>query len=360
MNRATRFLKWAVRRSAPWLLASVLLLTAACGRSPSEQIAAPATGEAAVAANAPTAPDAVRIARDADDLPGPVGPREPQRVVVELETVERVGTMTDEVTYTYWTFNGTVPGPMIRVREGDTVELRITNNPDSGQPHSIDLHAVTGPGGGAEVTQVHPGETKSFEFKAMAPGVYVYHCATPHIPTHVAMGMYGLIVVEPAEGWPDVDKEFYLMQGDFYADLGPRDAGHAKFDGEAMKNEQPAFVVFNGQFQALTGEYAMEAEVGDRVRLFVGNGGVNLVSSFHVIGEIMDVVYREGQSEPVHNVQTTLIPAGGATMVEFTVDVPGVYTLVDHSLSRAIDKGAVAHLIVRGEENPDIFNPLAQ
>ncbi len=303
-------------------------------------------------------PDAVRIAKDPADIPGPINRTEPEHVLVELETVELDGWIDAETTFTFWTFNGTVPGPMIRVSEGDTVEIQLTNSSDSRHPHNIDLHSAHGPGGGAEVTTVSPGETRGFEFKAIYPGVYIYHCAVPHIPTHVGHGMYGLIVVEPAGGLPPVDKEFYIVQGDFYTDRRPMQGGHAQWDGDRQFDERPTYVLFNGMFQGLTGEHAMQAEVGDRVRMFVGNGGTNLVSSFHVIGGIIDVLHREGQAEPVHNVETTLIPAGGSSWMEFDFDVPGDYVLVDHSLGRAVDKGAIAILHVEGDENPDIFNPL--
>lgn len=314
------------------------------------------TKDAATADSETTQPVAPRIAKDPTDLPGPITRKEPARVVYELETTEIVGQLADGVTYEFWTFNDTVPGPMLRARVGDTVEIRLTNSKHSSQVHSIDLHAVTGPGGGAAVTQVAPGETKAFQFKALHPGVYVYHCATPYVPLHVTNGMYGLIVIEPEEGYGPVDHEFYIMQGDIYTDLRPGETGHAKHDPEAMWLEQPNFVVFNGQFQALTGEYAMKAKVGDRVRMFVGNGGPNLASSFHVIGEIFDLVLPEGASEAVSNVQTTTIAPGGATMVEFTVDVPGEYTLVDHALGRALGKGTVGILQVEGPENPEVFS----
>ncbi len=302
--------------------------------------------------------DAVRIAKDPTDIPGPINRSTPEHVVVELETVELDGWIDEETSFKFWTFNGTVPGPMVRVREGDTVEIQLTNNSDNQHPHNIDLHSVLGPGGGAEATTVSPGETRGFEFKALHPGVYVYHCAVPHIPTHVGHGMYGLIVVEPEAGLPDVDKEFYIMQGEFYVNQRPNQGGHANWDGDAQWREQPNYVVFNGQFQAITGDHAMHAQVGDRVRMFVGNGGPNLVSSFHVIGGIIDVLHREGQAEATHNVETTLIPAGGSSWMEFDFDVPGNYILVDHSLGRAIDKGAIAILTVEGDDNPEIFNPL--
>jgi len=320
--------------------------------------AAGSSSAAGSAGGASAVPAAVRVAKDPADIPPPVKRTSPQTVVVELEAKELVGQLADGVTYTYWTFDGTVPGPMIRVRQGDTVEIRLRNHPDSTQVHSIDLHAVNGPGGGAKATQVAPGEEKAFRFLAMNPGVYVYHCATPYVPLHVSNGMYGLIVVEPPEGLAPVDREFYIMQGDLYTDLRPGETGHAQHDPEAMWREQPNFVVFNGQFQALTGEHAMKAKVGERIRMFVGNGGPNLTSSFHIIGEIFDVVHREAASEAVTNVQTTLIPAGGATWVEFTVDVPGEYVLVDHALGRALGKGAIAVLHVEGPENPDIFQPV--
>lgn len=308
----------------------------------------------------PAADDATDIRKAADDLPGPVGKREPRRIVEKLVAKELTGYLDDGSTYTYWTFNGTVPGPMLRVLVGDTVELHLANDETSLNVHSIDLHAVNGPGGGAEATQVKPGETRAFVFEARNPGVYVYHCATPHIPTHIANGMYGLIVVEPVEGLAPVDKEFYIMQGEIYTKHAREEKGHHVFDGQRMLDENPNYVVFNGAANALTEDMAMEAEVGDRVRMFVGNGGPNLIASFHVIGEIFDKVHQEGATEAVSNVQTTLIPAGGATWVEFTVDVPGDYILVDHALSRSINKGAIGILRVmgKGNENKEVYEDL--
>jgi nitrite reductase (NO-forming) len=304
------------------------------------------------------APDAsaVEIAHDPADVPEPVGQRAPQQVTLELETVELVGQMADGVTYTYWTFNGTVPGPFLRVRVGDTVDVRLTNSADSMMAHSVDFHAVTGPGGGAVHTQVGPGESKSFTFKALNPGLYVYHCATPLIPQHVASGMYGLILVEPEGGLPVVDREFYVMQGDFYTTAQANAQGQHDFSLEKMTAEEPDYVVFNGRVGALSEDKALKAEVGDTLRIYFGVGGPNLTSSFHVIGEIFDRVYPEGAvgSEPSVNVQTTLVPAGGATMVEFKVDVPGRYILVDHSLAR-LTKGAAGYLEVEGPEAADIF-----
>jgi nitrite reductase (NO-forming) len=289
----------------------------------------------------------------------PAPARGPGRVVVRLETLEKRGTIADGVDYLLWTFGGTVPGPMIRIREGDTVEFHLKNRQDSTQTHSIDLHAVNGPGGGSEVMQTKPGKESVFEWKALNPGLFVYHCATPHIPSHIANGMYGLILVEPARGLPKVDVEYYVAESEFYTQGARGKTGLQLFDAIKAYAEQPEYVVFNGRVGALTGKGALRAKVGQTVRLFVGNAGPNLTSSFHVIGEIFDRVYPEGAvgSAPAMNVQTTRIPAGGAAIVEFRVEVPGTYLLVDHSIFR-IDKGAVGQLVVSGPAAPQIYRPL--
>ncbi len=261
-----------------------------------------------------------------------------------LEAKEVVSELDAGLDYAYWTFDGTVPGPMMRVKEGDTVNIHLKNAPDSQNPHSIDLHAVNGPGGGAVATQVHPGEEASYTFTASHPGLYVYHCATPDVAQHMANGMYGMILVEPKEGLPEVDQEFYVMQGEIYSILGHGETGVTQQSGKDLNLEQPKYIIFNGKNGALTEEDALQVNVGDTVRLYVGNGGVAKISNFHVIGEIFDKVYIEGGSLINENVQTTLIPAGGSTIVEFTVDEPGKYLLVDHALSR-LNKGAVAELI---------------
>lgn len=290
-------------------------------------------------------------------VPPPIKRGTPATVNILLETGEVIGKLAGESTYSYWTFNGTVPGPLIRVREGDTVVLTIKNS--GSQPHSIDLHAVNGPGGGAVATQTPPGQSTTFRFKALNPGVYLYHCASPHIPSHIANGMYGLILVEPREGLPAVDREFYVVQGEIYSNGARGQVGHHGFSVEKAWNEQPEFVVFNGRVGALTDNNVMKAKVGEKVRIFFGNGGPNLASSFHVIGEIFDKVYHDGGlgagSIPAVNVETVLVPAGSGTIVEFKIDVPGNYILVDHSIFRAIDKGAVAIIAVEGQEAPDIF-----
>ncbi|MBI4362938.1 MAG: nitrite reductase, copper-containing [Euryarchaeota archaeon] len=295
------------------------------------------------------------IVRKGADVPPPITRKEPATVRIDLETREVVGELADGVYYRYWTFNGTVPGPMLRVRVDDTVELHLKNAPDGTMPHSIDLHAVTGPGGGAVLTQTPPGKEKAMTFKALNPGVYIYHCASPHIPSHVANGMYGMILVEPKEGLPPVDREFYVVQGEWYTQAKRGERGLQAFDFDKMQLEHPEYVTFNGKVAALTGANAMKAKVGEKVRIYIGVGAF-LPSSFHVIGEIFDRVYPEGALRDAHrDVQTTMVPAGGAAAVEFTLEVPGNYILVDHSLTRALDKGAVGILQVEGPENPQVF-----
>ena len=278
------------------------------------------------------------------------------KVVVNMETQEKIMRMADGVDYMFWTFGGQVPGQFIRVREGDEVEFNLSNSPDSKMPHNIDLHAVTGPGGGAASSFTAPGHTSVFSFKALNPGLYVYHCATAPVGMHIGNGMYGLILVEPKGGMPKVDREYYVMQGDFYTKGKYGEAGLQPFDMEKAIKEQPDYVVFNGSVGALNGEKALTAKVGENVRLFVGNGGPNLVSSFHVIGEIFDKVYVEGGATENKNVQTTLVPAGGAAIAEFKVEVPGTFIMVDHSIFRAFNKGALGMLKVTGPEDKIIYS----
>lgn len=289
-------------------------------------------------------------------VPTPVGKRKAKKLIVKMEILEKESEMTDGVSYVYWTFGGTVPGSFIRTRVGDEVEFHLQNHPDNKLPHNIDLHAVNGPGGGAESSFVAPGHEKVFSFKTLNPGLYVYHCATAPVGMHIANGMYGLILVEPEGGLPLVDKEYYIMQGDFYTKGANGERGLQPFDMQKAVDEKADYVVFNGKVGALTGDNALTANVGETVRLFVGNGGPGLVSSFHVIGEIFDKVYVEGGDLVNENIQTTLIPAGGAAIIEFRVDVPGSYILVDHSIFRAFNKGALGMLNVTGEEDKKIYS----
>lgn len=278
------------------------------------------------------------------------------RVVVNLTVEEVEREIAPGTRYTFWTFGGTVPGKMIRVREGDTVELHLKNLPGNKLPHNIDLHAVTGPGGGAAQTLIAPGNEAKFTFRAINPGLYVYHCATTPVGMHVANGMYGMILVEPKEGLSKVDKEYYVMQGDFYTVGGYRAEGLQGFDMQKAIDEKPTYVVFNGADGALTGDKALTAKAGEKIRMFFGVGGPNITSSFHVIGAIFDKVYFEGGSKAQENVQTTLVPAGGSAIVEFVPKVPGNLTLVDHSLTRAFNKGAIGLMAVSGPDVPEIYS----
>jgi nitrite reductase (NO-forming) len=289
-------------------------------------------------------------------VPPPITRDHPAKVIVKMETIEKVMTMADGVEYMYWTFGGSVPGQFMRVRVNDEIEFQLSNHPSSKMPHNIDLHAVTGPGGGATSSFTAPGHTSTFSFKALNPGLYVYHCATAPVGMHIANGMYGLILVEPEEGMPEVDREYYVMQGDFYTKGEFGETGLQPFDMEKAINEDADYVVFNGSVGSMVGENALAVSVGDKVRLYVGNGGPNLVSSFHVIGEIFDNVYTEGGTAINHNVQTTLVPAGGAAITEFTIDVPGTFIMVDHSIFRAFNKGALGMLKADGPENMVIYS----
>jgi len=293
-------------------------------------------------------------------VPKPVGDRAATKLVVNMEIKEQEGEMVDGVKYTYWTFGGSVPGSFIRTRVGDEVEFHLKNHPDNKMPHNIDLHAVTGPGGGATSSLVAPGHEKVFNFKTLNPGLYVYHCATAPVGMHIANGMYGLILVEPEGGLPPVDKEYYIMQGDFYTKGNYGEQGSQPFDMNKAIKEQPDYVVFNGKVGALTGDKSLTAKKGETVRIYMGNGGPNLVSSFHAIGEIFDKVHIEGGDMINTNVQTTLIPAGGAAIVEFKVEVPGTFILVDHSIFRAFNKGALGMLKVEGEDNKNVYSGTTQ
>ena len=322
----------------------------------------------------------------APQVPPPIHRKQPAVVVVHLTSGVKQAEIKSGETYQFWTFNDHVPGPMIRARVGDTLEIHHKSTDASGMPHNVDLHAVTGPGGGAPVTTVVKGDERIAWFKLLQPGLYVYHCAAPPVMDHIANGMYGMILVEPQKGLPKVDREFYVMQSEFYTNkkIQPQPDGH-NMEGTATKkedkddfwgegagedpgpqlllyshnhglDEHPTYVVFNGKVGSLIGEGALKAKVGDRVRIYFGNGGPNLISSFHVIGEIFENVYREGDliSSPAHSVQTTLVPAGGSTVVDFKLEVPGDYTLVDHAIFR-VEQGAVGFLKAEGPADPQIY-----
>jgi len=293
----------------------------------------------------------------APDVPPAIQRNHPSKVIVNIETMQVEGRLADGVKYNFWTFGGRVPGEFIRIKEGDVVEFHLDNSPICSVPHSIDLHAVSGPGGGAAVSQTLPGHESVFSFKADHPGLFIYHCATQPVPLHIANGMYGLIYVEPKDGLSPVDHEYYVMQSEFYTTGNYGDSGLQEFSLDKALQENPTYVVFNGSVGALSGDNALHAKVGETIRLFVGNIGPNLTSSFHIIGVVFDKVYLFGGTNVTQeNVQTVSIPAGGAAIVEFKVKVPGTYTIVDHSIFRAFNKGAVGMLKVTGDYNKEIFS----
>ena len=304
------------------------------------------------------------IVRPAGEVPEATGTRAPQLVKLELETIERIGELADGTTYRYWTFGGQVPGPFVRVRAGDIVDVSLHNHDTSWLPHNIDFHAVTGPGGGGVATVTDPGDTTGFRFQALNPGLYVYHCAVPMAAEHIANGMYGMILVEPEGGLPPVDREFYVMQGEIYTAETFGTEGELTTGYDALLNEMPEYYVFNGATGALAGDGALTAKVGETVRIYFGVGGPNKTSSFHVIGEIFDRVYNLGSltAPPLTDVQTVSVPPGGSAVVDFKVEVPGTYVLVDHALSRAA-RGLIGELVVEGEAQPDVFQaagPMAE
>jgi nitrite reductase (NO-forming) len=331
------------------------------------------TTAATLATAAPTLPVEKAILTDAPLVPPPIKRKTPARVVADLEVLEIINELADGVKYTMWTYGGSVPGKFIRVRQGDTVEFKLKNKSSNMVPHNIDLHSVTGPGGGAKVTLISPGEQSTFEWKALKSGIYVYHCATAPVPMHVSNGMYGLILVEPEKPLPPVDREYYIMQSEFYTHKAVSDSAPSSYTGSNKPNlpmqdiyefsfdkmlaENPDYVVWNGRVGALTGANALKVKVGEKVRFYVGNAGLNLVSSFHIIGDHLEQVYSEGSldSPPLLNVQNHLIPAGAAAVVDTIFEVPGEYLLVDHSLGRTFNKGAVGVVEAEGKPAPDIF-----
>jgi nitrite reductase (NO-forming) len=341
----------AVTRTAIALLAGALAPLAALR---AQEAAEPVRAGPPLVVNLPVE---TAVLTQAPFVPPPITRRQPAKVVIKLEVREITRRLADGVDYTFWTFGGEVPGKFLRVREGDVVEFHLDNHPSSKLPHNIDLHAVTGPGGGAASTFTAPGHSSQFTFTALNAGLYVYHCATAPVPMHISNGMYGLILVEPKEGLPKVDREYYVMQGDLYTQGATGEPGLQYFDNTKANDERPTYVVFNGAVGSLVGDKALTAKVGETVRLFFGVGGPNLTSSFHVIGEIFDRVYPEGGMKLVQeNVLTTLVPSGGSAILEFKVDVPGTFILVDHSLTRAFNKGALGMLKVTGPENRLIYS----
>ncbi|MDB6054565.1 MAG: major anaerobically induced transrane protein [Verrucomicrobiales bacterium] len=185
----------------------------------------------------------VAVITQAPNVPPPVTRTHATKVIVTLEVKEVVRRLADGVEYLFWTFGGEVPGNFIRIREGDFVEFHLNNHPSSKMPHNIDLHAVTGPGGGAASSFSAPGHSSQFSFRALNPGLYVYHCATAPVGMHVGNGMYGMILVEPKEGLAKVDKEYYVMQSEVYTTGKFGAEGLQTFDQDKAIDERPPYIV---------------------------------------------------------------------------------------------------------------------
>lgn len=308
----------------------------------------------------PKAVDVDRVAADPTDIPAPVDWTESQHHDISMSVKEVTAEVEPGVTFDYMTFDGQIPGPMIRVRQGDTVRLHLESDESNSMPHNIDLHAVYGPGGGAEATTIGPGESAEIEFTAMYPGAHVYHCAVPNMDMHISSGMFGIILVEPEDGLPEVDRELYYGQHELYTKGEPGEEGHHEFDFEAMKKEEPTYVPINGEPWAFTesGYGPTTVQKGERVRVFYANGGPNLISSWHAIGNVWESFYRDGSlaSEPDRYVQTAPVVPGSAAAAEMDTPVPGPINIVDHALSRATRRGTLGVIQVEGEEETDIFN----
>ncbi|PGH13047.1 nitrite reductase, copper-containing [Helicocarpus griseus UAMH5409] len=297
----------------------------------------------------------------APNVPPAITRDHPVLLKVPLTTSTKVNQLTSTYKYEHWTFNGKSPGPFIRARVGDVVELTLTNKDVTGNPHNIDSHAFTGPGGGASLTTAEENQTKTGRFKLLYPGLFIYHCAAAPVPVHIANGMYGLIYVQPEkDDLPKVDREYYVMQSEFYHEPPEVENGKrsstVEFSYPNALREDPDVVVFNGSETALTMEHPLKALTGETIRVFFGNAGPNLTSSPHIIGGAFHKLYRDGDvlTAPARNVSTTTVPPGGATIFDMKTVVPGTYTLVDHAIFR-LDKGCVGYINVSGKPRPDIY-----
>jgi len=305
--------------------------------------------------------DVDRIAADPTDVPDPVDWSSPKHHDIELEVKELTAEIEPGVTFDFMTFGGRVPGPMYRIRQGDTVSFTLKNAPDSVHQHNVDMHAIYGTGGGNVATTANPGESASESFTAMYPGAFIYHCAVPNLDMHISSGMFGMIVSEPKDGMEPVDREFYLGQHEVYTDQPAGTKGHMGFDYHAMMAENPTYVLFNGAKYPFTPDVygPIPAKVGETVRVFMVTGGPNLTSSFHPIGNVWSKAWPQGSlaSQPMQYVQTQSVPPGSTFVGEMELPVPETIKLVDHALSRVAHKGNLAEIEVSGPAKPEIFNP---
>ncbi len=335
--------------------------------SPAPTAGAPATGsvipDLTPKAELPVATE-VNVAV-APNVPPPVTRTNQAIVEVHFEIVEGIYAIDPATGVDYETWGYKIsgaqgdfiatPGPMIRARVGDVLRFTISNPATNSHPHNVDFHAVTGQGGGAADTSVAPGETTTIEARLLYPGMFMYHCATGDVPNHIVHGMYGGILVDPADPLPPVAHEWYVVQSEYYTTS--TEPGLVETDRAAVTAEHPTMVVFNGAKGAIAGDNALQMNVGETARFYFVNAGLNLDSNFHPIGSHWDTVYQEAAllNRPLRGSQTTLVPAGGATVVELIGQVPSTIILVDHALARAFDKGALGMVVINGSENHEIF-----
>jgi nitrite reductase (NO-forming) len=334
---------------------------------------APASAETEADQSTPTSTaaakqtDVDRIAADPADIPDPIDRSSSTTHDVTLEVEEHTAELEPGVTFDFMTFGGQVPGPMIRVRQGDTVHLTVDNLSENNLQHNVDLHAVYGTGGGNVATTANPGSGNDMTFQAKYPGAFIYHCAVPNLDQHISAGMFGMILVEPKDGLPEVDREFYLGQHEVYTDKDTGAEGHHNFDMNGMAAEEPSYVLFNGGKAAITpdGHGGLSAKQDERVRVFLVVGGPNYSSNFHPIGNIWSRAYRDGglpmdgdfEAVADRNIQTMKVPPGSCMIGEMDTPVPERIKLVDHALSRVVRKGCIATIDVEGEKRPEIFDP---
>ncbi len=269
----------------------------------------------------------------------PLAPGTTNVRTLELVTTDRTVAIADGVRFAAWTFDSTVPGPVVHVKQGDTVKFVLTNR--GTMPHSIDFHAAQTPPN-ENYVDVKPNMSRSFDWKADYPGVFMYHCGSPLVIAHMASGMYGAVVVDPATPLPPA-REYVLVQSEFYTTGKPGEV--QQVDVNKVLNGQPDYVVFNGYANQYK-DAPLAAKVGERVRLYIVNAGPNDFSAFHVIGTIFENAYADGNTANAqHGMQTVTIPPGGGYMVEFTIPNPGTYAFVTHSFA-GVNKGAVGVLKV--------------
>lgn len=264
-------------------------------------------------------------------------------VEIRVDVQHKKITVADDVTYWAWTFGDSVPGPVLRVRIGQTVKFTMFNRSSltaevsPPMPHSIDFHsAMVNPHD--KYRSINPGEALHFQWTANYPGVFMYHCGTPVILQHMISGMTGMIIVEPKDGFPGkVDKEFAIVQNEFY--LKQNDSLY-ETDINAAKNRQPMFVTFNGKYKQYV-QQPLEVKAGDLVRLYILNAGANLTSSFHVVGTIFDKVWLDGNPHnELRGMQTVELGSSNGAIVEFVVPEKGTYAFVDHSFA-SVEQGAI-------------------